>query len=90
MIFSFVAPFTAISSYVIYREALSVRTLDLSAMVDSTAKFAEENNSLAVDKQFTNVVKTETKDLIKATFCEYCGAKLEPYALFCRICGDNV
>ena len=90
IIYSLVAPFTAISSYVIYREALSVRTLDLSAMIDSTAKFAEENNSLAVDKQLTNVVKTETKDLIKATYCENCGAKLEPNALYCPNCGEKV
>ena len=91
IIFSIVAPFTAISSYVIYREAIAVRTFDLTSMVDSTATYVEENRSaISIDNQLTNVVKTETKDLIKGKYCSNCGAKLDDNAQFCESCGIKV
>ena len=91
IIYSIVAPFTAISSYVIYREAMSVRTFDLTSMVDSTAKFAEESRSgFSVENQLNTVVKTETKDLIKGKYCPNCGAELDNNSQFCENCGKKV
>jgi hypothetical protein len=89
IIYSIVAPFTAISSYVIYREALSVRNFKLGSMVESTAKFAERNNTLSVNKQLNNVVKTETKSLIKSKYCSNCGSVLDTGAPFCESCGQK-
>ncbi len=91
IIFSLVAPFTAISSYVIYREALSVRTIDMTAMVDSATQYAEENRvNLSIDNQLTNVVKIQTKDAIKSRYCPNCGAELEGNAVYCENCGQKV
>ena len=91
IIFSIVAPFTAISSYVIYREAIAVRTFDLTSMVDSTATYVEENRSaISIDNQLTNVVKTETKDLIKGKYCSNCGKEVDNNAIICPRCGVDI
>ena len=60
-------------------------------MIESTAKFVEENrSSLSIESQLTNAVKTETKDLIKGTYCPNCGGKLDENAVYCESCGAKV
>ena len=91
LIYSVVAPFTAITSYVIYREAISARMFNASTMIESTSQYIEENRSnLSIENELTNTVKTETKDLIKAGYCPNCGAKLESNAVYCENCGQKV
>ena len=91
LIYSIVAPFTAITSYVIYREAISTRMFSASSMIESTSKFVEENRTnLTMDRQLSNAVKTETKDLIKGSYCPNCGAKLDENAVYCESCGKRI
>ena len=91
IIYSIVAPLTAISSYVIYREAIAVRTFDVTSMVDTASKFAEENrSSMSISKQLDTVVKTETKDLIRAKYCPNCGSEIDDNTIYCESCGKKV
>lgn len=94
IIYSIVAPFTAISAFVMYREAISIRTLKLSSAVDSTSKFAKSSqfgkSTLSVNKQVRKAVLGETKSMIKEKFCSSCGAETDPDSRFCDSCGRKI
>jgi hypothetical protein len=94
IVYSLIAPFTAISAFVMYREAITIRNLRLSSVVESTSKFAKSSQlgktTMSVNTQMRKAVLNETKSMIKEKYCTNCGHEIDSDSSFCDSCGAKL